>query len=254
MIPGRIPGRERWELEDKLILSDAQGKTGELRIYGGAAGEKALEIFYGSYSIFTILATGSTVQLLGGSVKPIQVGDAGSTSHGLAANDDLFISGKLEVDGITFIDGLLYFTEGYIDKGGSGSYLRTRQSNEEITIANGSTTGVSATSLVKAKSIITAVMVRVTQGPGGGPVKFDVGMTNGGNLDEFIDNQAVTVNGTFNIAEHGDGSIAGPIFNQNDDTVTVTVTDGLGTPVAVTGADMKVRVQANRIDMSEQTS
>jgi len=35
---------------------------------------------------------------------PNVVGDAGSTSHGLAANDDLFISGKLEVDGLTYFD------------------------------------------------------------------------------------------------------------------------------------------------------
>jgi len=109
MIPGRIPGRERWEVEDKLILSDAVGQTGELKIYGGTAGEKALEIFYGSYSIFSILATGSTVQLLGGSVKPIQIGDAGTTSHTFNTNDDLFVSGRLEVDGRAYFDGNVYF-------------------------------------------------------------------------------------------------------------------------------------------------
>lgn len=109
MIPGRIPGRERWEVEDKLYLSDAVGQSGELKIYGGTAGEKAFEIFYGSTSIFSILATGSTVQLLGGNVKPVQIGDAGTQSEGLVANDDLFVSGKLEVDGEVYIDGQIHF-------------------------------------------------------------------------------------------------------------------------------------------------
>jgi len=34
-----------------------------------------------------------------------QIGDAGSTSHSLVANDDLFVSGKLEVDGTSYFDG-----------------------------------------------------------------------------------------------------------------------------------------------------
>lgn len=33
------------------------------------------------------------------------VGDAGTTSHSLAANDDLLVTGKLEVDGAAFFDG-----------------------------------------------------------------------------------------------------------------------------------------------------
>lgn len=36
-----------------------------------------------------------------------QIGDAGSTSHALTANDDLFISGKLEVDGRISFDAVL---------------------------------------------------------------------------------------------------------------------------------------------------
>jgi hypothetical protein len=34
-----------------------------------------------------------------------QIGDAGSTSHSLNTNDDLFVSGKLEVDGLAYFDG-----------------------------------------------------------------------------------------------------------------------------------------------------
>ncbi len=112
MIPGRIPGRERWEVEDKLILSNSSDNTGELKIYAGKAGEKALEIFYEGYSVFHILATGSTVMLMGGSVKPVQIGDAGLTSHTLNTNDDLFVSGKLEVDGQIHFDGEAIFYNG----------------------------------------------------------------------------------------------------------------------------------------------
>ena len=254
MIPGRIPGRERWEIEDKLTLSDASGRSGELKIYGGTAGEKVIEIFYGGYSIFSILATGSTVMLLGGSVKPIQFGDAGLTSHGLNTNDDVFVSGRLEIDGSVFFDGIPYFYYGCIEQGGSGTYLRQRQQAEIITIASGTSSGVSAANLVTNKSITRAVLARVTQAPGGGPTNFDVGRTAGGNLDEFIDNQVVALNGTFNIAQHGDDTHKGPYFNADADTITVTVTDGAGTPVNVAGADMKVKVVIFRTDMSEPTS
>ncbi|OQX54735.1 MAG: hypothetical protein B5M53_05565, partial [Candidatus Cloacimonas sp. 4484_209] len=34
----------------------------------------------------------------------VQIGDAGSTSHSLSSNDDLFVSGKLEVDGSAYFD------------------------------------------------------------------------------------------------------------------------------------------------------
>ena len=37
-----------------------------------------------------------------------RIGDAGTTSHSLAANDDLLVSGNLEVDGLTFLDGVTY--------------------------------------------------------------------------------------------------------------------------------------------------
>lgn len=35
-----------------------------------------------------------------------QIGDAGTTSHSLAANDDLFVTGKFEVDGDVYLDGV----------------------------------------------------------------------------------------------------------------------------------------------------
>lgn len=40
------------------------------------------------------------------------IGDAGSTSHGLDANDDLFVTAELEVDGPAFFDGATSHTAG----------------------------------------------------------------------------------------------------------------------------------------------
>lgn len=46
------------------------------------------------------------------------VGDAGTTSHSLAANDDLLVSGKLEVDGISYLDGTyVYVGTGAVQMG-----------------------------------------------------------------------------------------------------------------------------------------
>jgi len=58
---------------------------------------------YNFDTLSTLAGTNLTLQP-GGSSYTI-VGDAGSTSHSLAANDDLYVTGKLEVDGETFLDG-----------------------------------------------------------------------------------------------------------------------------------------------------
>lgn len=47
------------------------------------------------------------------------VGDAGSTSHGLDSNDDLFVAGELEVDGTIYTDGQLLMNIG----GGAAFWL-----------------------------------------------------------------------------------------------------------------------------------
>lgn len=49
----------------------------------------------------TLLPTGSAITI---------IGDAGATSRGLNTNDDFFISGKLEVDGIAYFDGAVYYS------------------------------------------------------------------------------------------------------------------------------------------------
>lgn len=60
-----------------------------------------------------------------------QIGDAGSTSHSLAANDDLFVSGKFECDGAAYFDAgatvatSLVFSGGADCVFGSGKFYKT---------------------------------------------------------------------------------------------------------------------------------
>lgn len=200
-----------------------------------------------------------------------QIGDAGATSRGLVANDDLFVSGKLEVDGVAEFETDANFRTGIVRSYGAlraqasftsytttlfhgattlddeAANLRDRGANlcmlfhgkisEELTIAVGvGAAGVNtAANLAPADSIITAVAVRVTQAPGGGATVFDVGRT-GGNLDEFIDGVAVALGTTGTSAANGDGVNPGPVHNAAANTLTVT------TDANVLVTDMKVRI------------
>ena len=42
------------------------------------------------------------------SILPVRIGDAGTTSHSLASEDDLLVTGKLEVDGHCFLDNATF--------------------------------------------------------------------------------------------------------------------------------------------------
>jgi len=193
-----------------------------------------------------------------------QIGDAGVTSHALVNNDDLFITGKLEVDGVTQLDealvvneivrfydtfymhgDLLYLYGGLYMQlgasmsaiGGGNSRFNTIQKTEEVTIAVGTgAAGVnSVTDLVPSDAVVRGVSVRVTQAPGGGAITFSVGRT-GGNIDEFIQNLAVALGTTGTSAADGDGVNAGPVHNAAANTFVIT------TNANVTGTDMKVRI------------
>jgi hypothetical protein len=184
------------------------------------------------------------------------IGDAGSTSHALNTNDDAFVSGRLEVDGTLYLDGALYV-------GASGIYDTARFYNdlevvktslgygkctfstltEVVTIAAGANTAVTSTVSIPALSTIYGVVVRVNQAPGGGPTKFNVGIT-GGDTDAIIDNAAVTVGGTFDMVANGDGTYTFFVPNIAASTFTVTTTDGADTPTNVTGASFLLRLTA----------
>ena len=198
---------------------------------------------------------GVDLRIIPGAGGITRVGDAGvPVLGGLASNDDFFVSGKFEVKGRFYIANFCYLYNEQYYIFGFGSSVRLKSTNEEITIPIGSNTVAGVANLVPADSIIDVVMARVNQAPGGGPSHFDLGRTAGGNLDEYVDNQAVALGGQFNIAAHGDGSVPGPHYQPAADTLTITTTDGAGTPVNVAGADMKVRVIVYDREIVEPTS
>jgi len=179
------------------------------------------------------------------------VGDAGSTSHSLATNDDLFVSGKLEVDGTAHFDGTLRSETTFVTVGthqiagtvdwrgtgvSSGAHVDSKRSEEVITVSNGtSTANGSDADLFPANSVIRAVAAYVVT-PDGGTLAstFDVGRTNGGNLDEFIDAQSVLASAGFNHAAHSDGTLTyANMLQVSNDTVTVTLDANADTDVQV---------------------
>jgi hypothetical protein len=86
-----------------LILnkSDSDGDVLAFHVSGAA-----VSYLTTTASEFRIRTIGKTLQLLPATGSITQIGDAGSTSRGLVANDDLFVSGQLEIDGTVYLDGL----------------------------------------------------------------------------------------------------------------------------------------------------
>lgn len=57
----------------------------------------------------TVTNDGTKTTFLGKSGDYNRVGDAGTTGHSLASEDDLMITGKLEVDGVAYFNGAVLF-------------------------------------------------------------------------------------------------------------------------------------------------
>lgn len=182
-----------------------------------------------------------------------QIGNAGATAHGLVNNDDLFVSGKLEVNGSTFFDGFTIFDDTgrfesdavfYLDMDQRGRWPGTsakiiRDSLSEILtipIGQGAAGVVTAANLAPVNSTMIGCVCRVTQPPGGGATTIDIGRTGGGNLDEFIDGIATALGTTGTFAANHDAATIGPVLNAAADTLTLT------TDANVVGVDMKVKI------------
>lgn len=191
-----------------------------------------------------ITPAGVDLQLLPGAGGITQIGDAGVQSHGLVNNDDLFVSGKFEVNGNLYADANAYFSSIiqapiFVLVGSSGSSVQFRVLYEELTIpvGQGAAGIVTAGNLAPKDSTIIGVCFRVTQAPGGGATTLDIGRTGAGNLDEFIDGASCDVLGeTGTFAANHDAVTTGPVLNDIDRTLTLT------TDVNVAGSDMKVRI------------
>jgi len=67
------------------------------------------------------LATVAGIPTIYGTGAYLRIGDAAATSHSLASEDDLMVSGKLEVDGAIFPDGSVFFADLGGVKFGTGS-------------------------------------------------------------------------------------------------------------------------------------
>ena len=136
--------------------------------------------------------------------------------------------------------------------GASGTQFNTKSIAEEITIAVGAgNTPAVATSgnLAPAGSLMTGVVWRVTQAPGGGATTLDIGRTSGGNLDEFTDGASCDILGeTGTNLLNGDTAHTGTQRNVSADTLTFT------TDADVTVSDMKVRVVVFYQDLTAPTA
>ncbi len=80
----------------------------------------------------------------GGTITTI--GDAGTTSHSLAANDDLLITGKLEVDGLSYFDGAVEISSNSATFTHTGTTSLTIASTSGIVIVDGVTFNAGAVS------------------------------------------------------------------------------------------------------------
>lgn len=178
----------------------------------------------------------------------------------LSANDDLFVSGRLEVDNTAYFDSSVVFGSTisassaavglrYVNfndahsvafQSSSGSQITRKEIDEEVTIPVGSGNTpvvVSSSNLAPENSVIKGVAVRVTQAPGGGATVVSVGRTNGGNADEFIDDISTAAGTTGNSAANSDGTLTYTnMLQAAADTFDIT------TDADVTGTDMKIRI------------
>jgi len=86
----------------------ADGSTGDTAIM--AASGRSVDIYIAGVKVLDISNDATKTTLLGVSGDYIRVGDAQTTQHSLNSEDDLMVTGDLEVTGTTFLDGTLDMT------------------------------------------------------------------------------------------------------------------------------------------------
>jgi hypothetical protein len=101
---------DRWPMADDAywLGSSDKGWKGiyfpDLKLYQYDATTLSIGTITGG-SFLDISSDGTKTTLLPATGDYLRIGDAGTTSRSLASNDDLFVSGKLEVDGTIYVDG-----------------------------------------------------------------------------------------------------------------------------------------------------
>lgn len=157
----------------------------------------------------------------------------------------------------------LVFAPGSYETAGTGAYgafktvfmngagLSLKAIEETVTITATNTTANTSGNLAPANSMIMGVVYYVTQAPGGGATKLDIGRT-AGNTDEFIDKDlnapCASLSDSGGSYQYGDASITGSLINVTATTLTVTL------DAAVTGASLIVRIVVIYYDLTVPTS
>ena len=108
---------DKWPLADDSywLGSSDKGWKGiyfaDLKLYQYDATTLSIGTITGG-SFLNITSDGTVCSLIPATGDYLRIGDAGTTSQSLAANDDLFVSGKLEVDGAAYMDSAVTLAAG----------------------------------------------------------------------------------------------------------------------------------------------
>ncbi len=84
--------------EDDLMVS------GKLEVKSVAYFNGVAEFHNGDPNDYLLITTTSNIPTIYGTGAYVRIGDAGTTAHSLVSEDDLMITGKLEVGGLAFLD------------------------------------------------------------------------------------------------------------------------------------------------------
>jgi hypothetical protein len=152
---------DKWPLADDSywLGSTDKGWKGiyfpDLKLYQYDATTLSIGTITGG-SFLDISGDGTKVTLLPATGVYTRIGDAGVTSHALAANDDLFVSGKLEVDGTTILDGVAYLYNGFYAYNNlilsTNAVIDTSTTNDEYYLLRARDNGVGQVEIARAQS------------------------------------------------------------------------------------------------------
>lgn len=129
----------------------ADGSTGDTAIM--AASGQSIDMYIGGSKIFDLTNDAIKSTLMGLAGDYWRIGDAGTTTHSLASEDDLLVTGKLEVDGLSSFDAdmdlginsidvrnLLF--DGYISCTTNGQVFRAKDTDNSFFAFHARDTGV----------------------------------------------------------------------------------------------------------------
>ena len=143
---------------------------------------------------------------------------------------------------VTFLSQTSHLTD-------NGSAFNIKSISEVVVIPALSVTANSSSNLAPVGSTIHSVVVRVTDGTAAPATELDVGRTNGGNLDEYIDGISTALNTTGKSMVNNDTVLHLPQLNIAADTFTVTL--NAAAPVA---DPFSVRIEVFYTDETAPTS